>query len=117
MIYWELCKKLKFDNTTKWYMHKLEFIQENEMHKFFWNFEIQTDHKIPARRPDLMIINKKKRTRHLVDFAIPMNHRVKTKKAGRELARELRKFSNRRMIVIPIVVPIVIGKLGMVPEA
>ena len=26
-----------------------------------WDFNIQTDHLIPARRPDLIIINKKKK--------------------------------------------------------
>ena len=30
------------------------------MHKLLWDFEIQTDHLISARRPDLIIINKKK---------------------------------------------------------
>ena len=30
---WELCKKLKFDCTTKWHMHKLESVLKNEMHK------------------------------------------------------------------------------------
>ena len=30
-------------------------------HKLLWVFEIQTDHRISARRPDLIIINKKKR--------------------------------------------------------
>ena len=34
-------------------MHKPESILENEMHKTFWDFEIQTDHWIQARRPDL----------------------------------------------------------------
>ena len=24
VIHWELCKKLKFDYTAKWYMHNLE---------------------------------------------------------------------------------------------
>ena len=28
-IYWELCKKLNFDHTTKWYMHKLESVLKN----------------------------------------------------------------------------------------
>ena len=37
---WELCKKLKFDHITKWYMHKPDFVQENEMHKILWECEI-----------------------------------------------------------------------------
>ena len=53
-------ERLKFDNTAKWFMHKLESIQENNMHKILWDFEVQTDHLIPARRPDVVWINKKK---------------------------------------------------------
>ena len=33
VIHWELCKKLKFDHSTKWYMHKPESILENETQK------------------------------------------------------------------------------------
>ena len=60
VIHRELCKKLKFDHTNKWYMHYPESVQENETHKLFWDFEIQTDHLISARRPDLKVINKKR---------------------------------------------------------
>ena len=56
VIHWELCKKLKFDHTTKWYMHKPESILENEAYKILWDFEIQTNHLILARRPVLVMI-------------------------------------------------------------
>ena len=59
-IHWELCKKLNFDPTRKWYMHKPESVLKNETHKILRDFEIQTDHLIPARRPDLVLINKKR---------------------------------------------------------
>ena len=59
VFYWELCKKPKFDHTTKWYMHKLESVREIETTKILWDFEIQTDHLISARRPELMLILKK----------------------------------------------------------
>ena len=36
-------------------MHKSESILEK-----FWDFEIQLDHLIPPRRPDLVLIDKKK---------------------------------------------------------
>ena len=60
-------------------MHKPESVLENETHKILWDFEIQTDHLITARRPDLVLINKKKRTCHFVDFAVPADHRVRLK--------------------------------------
>ena len=43
--------------------HKPESVVENEMHKVLWDFEIQTDHLSLARRPDLILINKKKKKR------------------------------------------------------
>ena len=43
-------------------MHKPESIRENKTHKIFWDFEIQMDHLIPARRLDQVLINKRKRT-------------------------------------------------------
>ena len=61
MIHWEMCKKFKFDHTNKWYMHNPAPVQENDTHKLVWVFNIQTDHLIPAERPDLIIINKKKK--------------------------------------------------------
>ena len=52
----------------------------NETHKILWDFEIEADHLISARRPDLMIVNKEKKTTcRIVDFAIPANHWVKLK--------------------------------------
>ena len=41
-------------------MHNLESILENETLKILWDFEIQTDHLILARRPHLAIVNRKK---------------------------------------------------------
>ena len=60
VIHWEIWKKFKFDHTNIWHIHNLAFILENDTHKLVWDFEIQTDHLILVRRPDLIIINKKK---------------------------------------------------------
>ena len=59
-IHWEMCRKFQFDHTNKWYMHNPAPVLENDSHKLLWDFNIQTDHLIPARRHDLIIINKKK---------------------------------------------------------
>ena len=52
-IHWEMCKKFKVDHTNKWYMDNPASV--------LWDFNIQTDHRISARRPHLIIINKKRR--------------------------------------------------------
>ncbi len=57
-------------------MHNPAPVLENDTHKLLWDFNIQTDHLIPARRPDLIIINKKKRICKIVDFAVLADHRI-----------------------------------------
>ena len=66
--------------TLVWKIHKKENNNDND-NKLLWDFDIQTDHLILARRPDLKIINnKKKRTCEIVDFAVSTDHRIKLKK-------------------------------------
>ena len=61
VIPWETCKKFQFDHANKWYIHNPAPILENYVHKLLWDFDIQTDHLISARRPDLIIINTKEK--------------------------------------------------------
>ena len=117
VIHWEMCKKFKFDHKNKWYMHNPALVLKNNTHKHQWDFDIPTDHLISARRPDLIIINKKKRTCKIVDFAIPADHRMKLKEYEKkdkylDLARELKKIWNMQMTIIPIV----IGAFGTVTK-
>ena len=60
------------------------------------DYEIQTDHIILARKPDLVLINKKKENCPFVDFAVPAENIRKSKEIGKmdkylDLARELKK--------------------------
>ena len=77
-------------------MHNQAAVLENDSHKLQWDFHIQTDHQIPARRPDLLIINKRKRICKIVDFTVPADHRINLKESEKkdkylDLARELKK--------------------------
>ena len=42
-------------------MHNPASDLENDTHKLLWDFDIQTDHLISAKRPDLIIVSKKKK--------------------------------------------------------
>ena len=91
-------------------MHNLALVQENDTHKLLWNFNIETDHWMPARRPDLIIINNKKnRIYKIVDFAVPADHRINLKECEKkdkylDLARELKKLWNMKVTIVPIVI-------------
>ena len=80
-------------------MHNPAPVLENYSHKLLWDFNIQTDHLILVRRPDLIIINKKKRIYKIVDFAVPAGHRINLKECEKndtyiDLAKELKKLWN-----------------------
>ena len=71
------------------------------MHKLVWDFEIQMDHLISARQPDLVIINKKKGNSWIVNFAALVDHRVKIKESKKrdeylDLAREFKNYGTWR---------------------
>ena len=93
-------------------MHNPAPVLENDSHKPLWDFNIQTDHLIPARRPDLIIINKKKqKTRicKIVDFAVPADYRINLNESEKkdkylDLAREIKKLWNMKVTIVPIVI-------------
>ena len=65
-------------------MHNPVPVLENATHKLLWDFNIQTDHLIPARRPDVIINNKRKRIFKIVDFAVPADHIINLKESEKK---------------------------------
>ena len=123
VIHWELCKKFKFDFTNKWCMHHSESVQENETHKLLWDFEIQTDNLISARRPDLVIITppiKEKITSRIVNFCVPADYGIRFKESEKkdkylDLAKKLKK--NQKLWNMKVTrIPIEIGAFGTVTK-
>ena len=74
---------------------KSDSVPENEIHKILWNFDTNWS-PLPARRPDLEMINKK-------NITVPANDKVKMKESQKkkkkkkkidkylDMARELKK--------------------------
>ena len=72
-------------------------------------FDIQKDHLISTRRPDLIIIHKKKRICRIVDVAAQAYHKVKLK----ESEKKDKYLDLARVLTF---IPIVIGALGTVTK-
>ena len=95
---WDGLKLLKIKNNNNY---------NNDSNMGLWH--THTGHLISARRPDLIIINKKKRTCKIVDFAVPADHRIKLKECEKkdkylDLTRELKKLWNMQVTIIPTVI-------------
>ena len=81
-----------------------------------WDFSIQTDHVIEARRPDLVVVDKK-RICKITDFAVPGDSRIEEKEKDKiekyqDVGRELKKIWKVKVKIIPLVV----GSLGPIPS-
>ena len=84
-------------------------------YEILWNFSIQTDHVIEARRPDLVLVDKKKRSCKIIDFSVPGDSRIEEKEKDKiekyqDLGRELEKIWNIKVKII------VVGSLGAIPK-
>ena len=99
-------------------MHNPAPILENGTHKLLWDFDKHMDPLISARRPDLIIINKKKEENvkncRLCCPDWPQNKTEKCEKKDKylDLVKELKKLWNMRVTILPIV----IGAFGTVSK-
>ena len=44
-----------------------------------WDFSIETDHITEAQRTDLVVVDRKRRTCKIIDFAVPGDGRIEEK--------------------------------------
>ena len=109
-IHWKLCKKHDFQRAQQWYEHEPDGVIENKGYKILWDFTIQCDTKIEARRPDIVLIDKTMKEVKIVDITIPGNERANEREVGKiekynvlkdEIAR---MWGMKEVIVIPVAV-------------
>ncbi|XP_068759118.1 uncharacterized protein [Montipora capricornis] len=51
IIHWQLCGKCGLERANSWYEQKPEGVVESENFKILWDFTVQCDRKVEARRP------------------------------------------------------------------
>ena len=86
--------------------------------KVWWDINVQCDNVIEARRPDIILIDKKERKGIIIDIAIPADVRVGEKEREKvekyqELKREIGRLRKLKMVEV---MPIVIRALGSVTK-
>ena len=118
IVHWELCGMYKIEKGKNWYEHEPKAVIESDEIKILWDFNIQCDHIIEHRRPDILVVNKKEKSCQIIDIAVPGDLRVHVKEGEKvekygDLKREIaRLWSLRKVEVIPVVV----GALGAVTK-
>ena len=89
VIPWELCKKLKFEFTNKWYKHIPESVLENKTHKLPWDFEIQNGSLNLGQMTRSYKNQQKKRKCRIVDVIVPADHRERLKECERRISTSI----------------------------
>ena len=89
---------------------------ENAEIKLLWDINIQSGNLIDARRPDLIVINKKEQKGIIIDIAVPTDVRVKEKEKEKvEKYQDLKKEIKRLWKLGNVeIVPVFVGALGSV---
>ena len=91
-IHWDVCRKYGIKVKEKRYEHQPQSVVENENCKILWGFNIQTDHVIEARRPDMIVVDKVKKTCTIIDLDT-LRQQSKQQRDGKD--RKILKFSTR----------------------
>ena len=71
----------------KWYEHVPEEPVENEEMKVLWDISDQCDNMIEARRPNIILINKKERKGIILNIAVPADVRI-----GKKEREKMQKY-------------------------
>ena len=84
--------------------------------KILWDFNIQTDRVLEARRPDIVVTDKENQETWIIDIAVPGDLRVKEKELEKrekyqDLAIEMRRLWKTSVKIVPIVVE-ALGTIG-----
>ena len=110
IVHVELCEKFGLVGEVTWYNHKPASVVENDRVKILWDFNIQTDHVIQHRRPDIVVLYKNERKCHLIDIELKEQEKIDN---YTELRQEVKKIWNLSQVVV---VPVVTGALGVTSE-
>ena len=105
-VHWKLYEKYYLEKKDKWYEHA----SENDEVKLLWDVNIQCDHVIEARRPDIIVANKQERKCTIIAIAVPADKRNCEKENEKV---EIARMWNMRAVQV---VPVIVGSLGRVTK-
>ena len=118
LIHWKLREKHNLEKKEKWFEHCPGGAVEDDDVKLIWDINIQCDNVIEARRPDLILVDKKAKSCVITDVAIPGNCRIREKEIEKiekyqNLKRELKKLWSLKKVEV---VPVAVGTLGCISK-
>jgi hypothetical protein len=117
-LHWNILRNNGFDVKKNWYQHEPTAVAESATHKILWDFNIQTDNEIQARRPDIVVLKKSEKKCMVIDIAVPSDRNCSSKEDEKiskyqDLSIEIKRIWKLREVKV---IPIVVGALGTVTK-
>ena len=72
-------RSITLKEKRKWYEHCPERVVEEDDVKLIWDINVQCDNFMEARRPDLILVDKKAKTYVIINVALPCDCRIREK--------------------------------------
>ena len=113
LVHRSICEAYGMRVARQPWQHTPQAVVEADSVKILWDFEIRTDRRITACRPDIVIVDKKNKKALIIDIAVPHDRNICEKEKEKidkyqDLKLEIMKLWNVKTCVIPVV----IGALG-----
>uniref|UniRef100_H3B3M7 Reverse transcriptase zinc-binding domain-containing protein n=1 Tax=Latimeria chalumnae TaxID=7897 RepID=H3B3M7_LATCH len=116
----DFCDQYQLPRGQRWWEHKPESVTENESVKILWDFTLQLDRLVEARKPDILLIQKASGSNPqkitIIDIACPGITLAEKEEEKISKYQPLRMELERTWGGKAKVVPIVIGTLGALPK-
>ena len=119
-VYWELCGKYGVKRSERWFEEVPDEVRASGdgQYEIWWDKTVITTKKMEHNRPDVVVIDHRLKRWLIVDFSVPFDANVVRKedeKVGNyeELRVEVCRLNPG---MSAIVVPIVVGSLGVVSD-
>ena len=70
IIHRNICTEFGIPVHKQHWIHEPQSVTDTEDAKILWDFDIQTDRRIQARRPDIVLVEKQNKKATLIDIAV-----------------------------------------------
>ena len=116
-VHHAICKSFGFQTTAKWHTHKPKEVILSKNTEILWDSIISTERPYVFNRPDIVIRDKIGKKTYIIDISCPNDINVSDKEQ-----EKITKYSGLRLELGRmwdtecLVVPVVIGSVGVVSE-
>ena len=78
-MHWAICKESGIEVKERWYEHEPKTVTWNDSVTILWDMPIHTDRTIAAKRPDIVLKNKKDKICLLIDMTVSLDTNTSVK--------------------------------------